>query len=125
MGLYKGDGSVSLLDHVGGCLEVTKVSGNFPADATTQASPLITQAEAASHRTSMVSDMGYWDVCALADGQIDGQGHGSQIENSQQSGYNCAFTCKPSTPAPELIDSKVFRGNYMGAPPPPRRRPRH
>ena len=34
-----------------------------------------------------------WDVCALDDGQIDGPGHGGNIEVSQQEGYGCAVVC--------------------------------
>ena len=75
------------------CSAMVKVSGSFPADAHSQVYPLATKAQAASHRASMVSEMRTWAVCALADGQIDGPGHGGQIEDSQQGGYDCAFTC--------------------------------
>ena len=34
-----------------------------------------------------------WDVCALANGQIDGPGHGGKIRAVKQQGYGCAVVC--------------------------------
>jgi len=44
-----------------------------------------------------------WEVCGLKDGQLDGPLHGGDIEDSQQSGYDCWVQCKAET-SPEILD---------------------
>ena len=36
-------------------------------------------------------------VCGLADGQMDGPGHGGSIQDSLQTGYDCWIVCDLST----------------------------
>ena len=60
----------------------------------------VTQAEATSIcGDSCASDLGMteWQVCGLADGQISGPGHGGNIGNRQQDGYDCWITCTEGT----------------------------
>jgi len=65
-------------------------------DLSDEPSNQVTQAEATSIcGNSCASDLGMtqWQVCGLADGQISGPGHGGNIGNRQQDGYNCWITC--------------------------------
>merc|ERR1711890_41041 len=54
---------------------------------------LASKAQATPHREALVGEMRKWAVCKLSDGQIDGKGHGGQIENSHQNGYDCSISC--------------------------------
>jgi len=56
-----------------------------------------------------------WEVCGLQDGQLDGPLHGGEIEDSQQSGYDCWIQCKGTDnglpQAADLDFSYVALGN--------------
>lgn len=52
-----------------------------------------------------------WEVCMLTDGQIDGPGHGGEVEDSQQDSYKCAFVCAPRPP-PRGLFSRMSRGRF-------------
>ena len=64
-----------------------KVTGSFPAD---KLKHRLASQDEAQGRAGL---LGWWEVCALADGQIDGPGHGGGVENAKQGGYDCALAC--------------------------------
>jgi hypothetical protein len=66
---------------------VKKITGKFPADKGKHR--LATKAQA----KGKAALLGKWEVCMLSDGQIDGPGHGGQVEDSKQKGYDCALAC--------------------------------
>ena len=76
---------------VGNCHDVKLVNGitGTPTNIATQANlKAICGTQCATYLK-----LGPWGVCALADGQIDGPGHGGNIEVAQQEGYACAVVC--------------------------------
>ena len=68
------------------CSCPVKVSGLFETG-------LATRAEAKAHQAAIVNSMGDWEICKLADGQIDGNGDGGKIEASKLSSYGCSIIC--------------------------------
>jgi hypothetical protein len=47
----------------------------------------------AAGKDALVRTLGQWDVCELADGQINGPGHGGKMTASKQAGFNCSIAC--------------------------------
>jgi len=72
----------------GACDSMKKVAG--------RASSMATQAQVFQAKASVVATLGQWDVCQLADGQINGPGHGGVMGPSMQSGYDCSIECVKS-----------------------------
>jgi len=67
---------------------LAKVSAVVEPSALVEPGGIATKEEAKGHADLLAQ----WDVCMLQDGQIDGPGHGGQVEDFQQSGYGCYLT---------------------------------
>ena len=67
--------------------------GCVPAKVSGNSAHLATQADAEAHHDEIVASMGVSEVCKLADGQIEGSGHGGKIGAWNQDGYGCSIEC--------------------------------
>jgi len=95
-GVCGGDGSSCAACH---SLELVSDTTVAPENLASQANLVDSCGESCAESFGL-SD---WEVCGLKDGQLDGPLHGGDIEDSQQSGYDCWVQCKAET-SPEILD---------------------
>ena len=76
-----------------GSVTQAPTKGCVPAKVSGNSAHLATQAHAKAYQDKIVASMGAWEVCKLADGQIEGSGHGGKIKAWNQDGYGCSIEC--------------------------------